>query len=412
MKRALRIKAREAARVMLMTQGLYRRPRKRATRADVLDTIRRMGVLQIDTIHVVARSPYLVLWSRLGDYGPGWLDGLLEEREVFEYWAHEASFLPMEAYPWMRHRMIDPESLGWKYSREWIAANRDVLDRVLAEVRENGPVRSVDFERKRPGGKGWWGWKPEKRALELLFTEGRVMVSRRDRFQRVYDLRERVLPGWTDDDLPSAEAADRALARKTIEVLGITRKRWVADYFRMPVKCATRAIEQLQDAQEVTEVEVDGWNEPGLVLTSALPMMELALTGGGPTLTTLLSPFDPLVWDRGRAKEMFGFDYRLECYTPAAKRRYGYFVLPILRRGRLIGRLDPKAHRRDGVMEIKALWLEHGVRFSTSLVGDLARTLVRFARWHGTPIVRIGHSRPASLARGLRAAIKSEVASG
>ncbi len=176
----LRLDVEGARRVLLAAQGLDRRPRRRATKKDVLETIRRMGALQIDTIHVVARSPYLVLWSRLGDYDPRWLDELLAGRKLFEYWAHEACFLPIESYPLFRHRMLDPLSMGWKYSHGWIEKHREQGERVLAHIREHGPARSADFERKEPGpGGGWWGWKPEKRALESLFTAGELMIARR-----------------------------------------------------------------------------------------------------------------------------------------------------------------------------------------------------------------------------------------
>jgi uncharacterized protein len=182
----------DAARaLMLAAQGLSRRPDQPAGKADVLSEIRRMNVLQIDTIHIVARSPYLVLWSHLGDYEPRWLDDLLAEGALFEYWAHEACFLPIEDYPLYRHRMLDAANMGWKYAREWAAQNRDALDRVLAHVRENGAVRSADFERTDGSDGKWWGWKTEKRALESLFTSGELMIVRRHNFQRIYDLRER-----------------------------------------------------------------------------------------------------------------------------------------------------------------------------------------------------------------------------
>ena len=178
--------------LMLAAQGLQRRPERPATKADLLETIRRMHVLQIDTIHVVARSPYLVLWSRLGAYPTHWLTDLLAEGALFEYWAHEASFLPIEDYPLFRHRMLDAANMGWKYAREWASENRAALDHVLAHVREHGATRSADFERQDGQAGGWWEWKTEKRALETLFTAGELMIARRHNFQRVYDLRERV----------------------------------------------------------------------------------------------------------------------------------------------------------------------------------------------------------------------------
>jgi uncharacterized protein len=193
--------------LMLAAQGLHRRPDYAASKADLLATIRRMGVLQIDTIHVVARSPYLVLWSRLGAYPQEWLTDLLAEGALFEYWAHEACFLPIESFPLFRRRMLDATSVGmkWKYSHEWAALNGEALERVLAHVREHGPARSSDFERSDGQAGGWWEWKPEKRALETLFTAGELMIARRHNFQRIYDLRERIMPDWDDTRVPSIE---------------------------------------------------------------------------------------------------------------------------------------------------------------------------------------------------------------
>jgi hypothetical protein len=408
-RRDVRLTSNGARNLMVAAQGLDQRSRRAADKADVLATIRRMGVLQIDTIHVVARSPYLVLWSRLGDYRPVWLDELLAEGALFEYWAHEASFVPAENYALFRHRMIDPGSMGWKYSHAWIEQNRAVIEEVVARIRAEGAVRSADFQRLdgRKGG-GWWGWKPEKRALEMLFTAGDVMVARRERFQRVYDLRERVLPSWTDADLPPVEHTDRALVEQTVKALGVTQAKWVPDYFRMDRKAARPALEALEADGAIERVTVEGWDDACFVHRANRVLAERAAAGRlRCTLTTVLSPFDPLVWDRARARAAFGFDYSLECYTPEAKRKYGYFVLPILRRGRLIGRIDAKAHRREGRFEVKALYLEEQVVPDDALAADIAGALAEVAAWHGTPRVAIRRSAPASFASVVRRAIRA-----
>jgi uncharacterized protein YcaQ len=380
--------------LMLAAQGLDRRPRRRATRADVLGAIRRMGVLQIDTISVVARSPYLVLWSRLGAYEPRWLDELLAEGALFEYWAHEACFIPVEDFALFRHRMLDPSGMGWKYRAAFIAEHREAIDRLLALVRERGPVRSADFERTDGKGGGWWEWKPEKRMLESLFTAGELMIARRDGFQRVYDVRERVLPTWSDTQLPPVEHVRRELALRAVRAMGVARASWVADYYRTAKRTTPLLLPRLADEGALLRVDVDGWKEPGYLHPDHAA---LAATAGEirPTLTTLLSPFDPLVWDRARARELWGFDYRLECYTPGPKRRWGYFVLPILRRGALVGRMDAKAHRREGVFAVKALYLEPGVRASEALARDVAGAVRECAAWHGTPRVVVASSEPA-----------------
>lgn len=402
----LRLSARAARALSLAVQGLERRPRRKARQADVLSAIRRMGALQIDTIHVVARSPYLVLWSRLGSYEPSWLDELLVTGKIFEYWAHEACFLPIEDYPLYRRRMLDLTGMGWKYSHAWVEKHREAVDRLLAHVREHGPVRSVDFERSdgRPGT--WWGWKTEKRALEMLFTAGELMVARRHNFQRVYDLRQRVFPGWDDAHLPSRDDVDRTLALRAVHALGLTTARWVADYFRTPKRETAGLVAALSEEGALLPAEVEGWKEPAYVHSDHLDLAERVADGGlRPTLTTLLSPFDPIVWDRARARTVFGFDYRLECYTPAPKRRYGYFVLPILRRGSLVGRLDAKAHRRDGVFEARALFLEPGVRVTDRLIADIAGAIRGCAAWQETPEVVVRRVEPAWLAAEVERAV-------
>ena len=390
--------SRAAARALLLdAQGLLAPPARAAEKSDVLDTIRRMGVLQIDTIHVVARSPYLVLWSRLGHYAPRWLDELLAEGALFEYWSHEASFLPIEDYPLYRARMLAGTSRGWTYSREWMAANHEGVDALLEHIRANGQVRSADFERT-DGQKGsWWNWKFEKMALEMLFISGELMIARRENFQRVYDLRQRVLPSWDDAQAVAPEVARRELALKAVRALGVAPARWLGDYFRTDRRATAQAARELAAEGALLTAEVEGWSEPAYIHPDNRALAEAA-ESLRPELTTLLSPFDPLVWDRARALELFGFEYRIECYTPAPKRRYGYFTLPILHRGALVGRLDPKAHRRDGVFEVKDLYLEPGVPVTDELLHELAAALRACAVWHATPEVAVRRSDPPELA--------------
>ena len=404
-KPAIELSATGAQRLLLAAQGLERAPRRRARKEDVLAAIRRMGALQIDTISVVARSPYLVLFSRLGDYAPEWLDELLAEGALFEYWAHEACYLPIEDYPLFRHRMDAPESMGWKYRTAWVEQHRHELDRVLAYIREHGEVRSADFAKRDGHVPGWWEWKPEKRALEYLFTAGQVMVARRRNFQRVYDVRERVHPAW-NAATPGRAAAERRLALIAVRALGIATARWVADYYRMSRPATPALVGDLAAAGELLEVRVVGWKDVAYVHPDHAVPLEAAAAGTlAATRTTFLSPFDPVVWDRARALALFGFDYRLECYTPAPKRVYGYYVLPLLRRGRLIGRADAKAHRATGRFEVRALYLEDGVRVGAALARDTARALHELAAWHGTPDVDVRRTVPATLRAALKAAL-------
>ncbi|MGU2438995.1 winged helix-turn-helix domain-containing protein [Burkholderia cenocepacia] len=387
-----------AARALhLAAQGLLTPPRRKATKSDVLDTIRRMAQLQIDTIHVVARSPYLVLFSRLGDFSPQWLDEHLAEARLFEYWSHEACFLPIEQFGLMRYKMLDPSGMGWKYAAEWHAQNRPEIERLLARIRAEGPVRSADFAREDGvKGNGWRDRKPEKRHLEVLFTTGDLMVSERRNFQRVYDVRERVLPGWDDTrDLPPREAVLPTLLDYTCRALGVVRADWVADYYRLPRRSYRAELERLAEAGDLIPVQIDDWKEPAYVHRSLDAWLPAAAADTlRSTVTTLLSPFDPVVWDRRRASTLFGFDYTIECYTPEHKRRYGYFCLPVLHRGRLVGRVDAKAHRTLGTFELKAVHVEPGVRFGTGLAADVAKAVKKLAAWHGTPEVTVRHAPP------------------
>lgn len=302
--------------------------------------------------------------------------------------------------------MLDLDGKGWKYRHDWVEKNRDTIEHVLAVVRDHGPVRSADFERLDQGSGAWWGWKPEKRALEVMLTAGHLMVRRRDNFQRVYDLRERVLPDWDDTMLPDREGAERALVLQAAQALGVATARWIADYYRTRPGETTQRVEALAREGKLLRIDVAGWKEAAYAHPDSAALIEKAAGGRiRPRHTTLLSPFDPLVWDRGRALATFGFDYRLECYTPAPKRVYGYFTLPILHRGRLVGRLDPKAHRADGRMEIRSLHLEEGVDPNDELAAALATAIQSFADWHETPEVVVRRGVPARFARTLRSAL-------
>ena len=393
--------SKEAARTLLLAaQDLDSPPRRPATRDDVLDAIRRMGVLQIDSISVVARSPYLVLWSRIGAYDPVWLDELLAEGALFEYWSHAACFIPIDDYGLYRRLMLGKTDK----TRAWMEAHPDALERVMGRIRQDGPVRSAEFARTDGKAGGWWEWKPEKRALEHLFAAGELMISRRENFHRVYDLRERVLanalPSWEDALAPNKKEVRRVLALKAVRALGVAVARWVPDYFRTPKKGVASLLEELADEGSLLRATIE--DEPAYVHPDNAGLAEEILLGGlRPSVTTLLSPFDPVVWDRARALELFDFDYKIEVYTPAAKRRYGYYSLPILHHGALVGRLDAKAHRKEAIFEVKVAHLEPDVSVSDDLISGIAGALRECASWHETPEVVLRRSDPPGLAAAL-----------
>ncbi|HEY7833926.1 MAG TPA: crosslink repair DNA glycosylase YcaQ family protein [Ktedonobacterales bacterium] len=398
--------------LMVAAQGLHECPPAHApapaTKTAVRQMIQRLHGVQIDTISVVARSPYFVLWSRLGDYAPNWLDELLAEGALFEYWSRAATFLPIEEYPLYRRLMLD--RLTWQQHQwqAWMDEHAVLVEMLLAHIRENGPARSAEFARAGGAQPGWWNWTDEKTALEGLWIRGDLMVANRLRFQRVYDLRERILPEWGDAHAPSLEAAYETFVLNTVKALGVTKAAWIADYFGLykkgrQTKQGTQAtIERLAQRGLLETVRVEGWDMPGYFHHEDRAAIEAAASGQIPiSKTTLLSPFDPLVWDRTRAEELFNFTYRIECYTPAPKRIYGYFTLPILHRNALIGRLDPKAHRKAGIFEVKALHLEPGVVVDDALVAELSSALRACAAWHNTPRIIVRAATAPGLAERL-----------
>jgi uncharacterized protein len=383
----------EARGLMLAAQGLLKAPGGPPSLGTVQRQIERLGVVQIDTISVVARSQYLVLWSRLGPYSPKHLDSLLSPRRaIMEYWSHAASIVPMADYPYYRSEMLRRESAEWKWIRGWAEEHPDVLRETLHAIRERGPLASSDFERDpdrdRTGPWDWYGPKASRRALEILWTTGELMIAGRRGGQKLYDLRERVLaqafPGAvpTDDALPSAEERRRYLALRTLRALGIVTPSWLWDYFRLPAGVGKRAdgLRMLQDfvAEGLARPAiVEGLDEPAFV-DAALPLVSLR-----PRRTTLLSPFDSLIWHRPRARTLFDYDVCFEAYVPPHKRRFGYYCLAILHRGRLVGRVDPKMDRAARRLIVRAVHLEPGVKVDDDLLIGLVDALQDLARFLG-----------------------------
>lgn len=377
----------DARNLHLAAQGLLNKPRRRASLEDIPATISRMSLLQIDTINIVARSPYLVLFSRLGNYPAQWLDESLARGELMEYWAHEACFMPRSDFRLIRHRMLAPEKMGWKYKDAWMQEHEAEIAQLIQHIHDKGPVRSADFEHPRKGASGWWEWKPHKRHLEGLFTAGKVMVIERRNFQRVYDLTHRVMPDWDDErDLVSQTEAEIIMLDNSARSLGIFREQWLADYYRLKRPALAAWREARAEQQQIIAVHVEKLGNLWLH-DDLLPLLERALAGKlTATHSAVLSPFDPVVWDRKRAEQLFDFSYRLECYTPAPKRQYGYFVLPLLHRGQLVGRMDAKMHRQTGILEVISLWLQEGIKPTTTLQKGLRQAITDFANWQATRV--------------------------
>lgn len=415
----LRLSLREARRLMIGSQLLAGPPPKRPTKTRMLETIRQLGALQIDSISVVQRTHHLVLWSRLGNHPPEWLEEIhSNERAIFEFWVHAAAYAPIELYPHFRHDMLRYTELTSKAGREWLRDNRHVCDEVLDFVRVNGPVTSGSFaapsDAERPEPWAWYGNKPTNVALEVLWRTGELMVARRDKFQRVYDLPERVYPGWSDDQIPTIEETDLALAGSALRAMGVTTVRWLPDYYRrrhtratVPGMMPLEMLETLVDTGDAVRAEVDGLPEPAYVSTRALEQRFR------PSRTTLLSPFDNLVWHRRRTAEMFGFDLIFEPYVPKEKRLYGYFTLTILHRDQLVGRLDSKAHRATGELSINSLHLEPWFvgRDDERFYRELATALHDFSRFNTTDHITIQATNPPDVRARLSEALLRDATS-
>jgi uncharacterized protein len=401
------ISLQKARHLSLFAQGLYNPPSKSAQKSDVRDTITNLGALQIDTINIVARAPYFSLWSRLGDYDSEWLNQLLAEQKVFEFWAHAASFIPIEDYGLHRRIQIEQWRLPWY--RRMYDDHKSEFDAVLNHIKENGAVKSSDFKRTdgKQGGT-WWDWKIEKHALEYWFTAGELMISKRVNFQRVYDLRERVLPDWQDSEVPDLEAVYRSLVLKSISAMGVALPAWIPDYFRLPKRATQKVLQQLIDENRLIELKVEDWSESAWVLPDIWDAYQTKIhQNSEPHFTTILSPFDSLVWDRARTSRLFNFDFTIECYLPAAKRKYGYFLLPVLHNGQLISRLDAKSHRADKKFEIKSLYLENGVVPDHQLAENLISAFSECAAWHKSPELIIEKCEPPEFLETLHMKMKN-----
>nr|WP_243852853.1 crosslink repair DNA glycosylase YcaQ family protein [Sphingomonas naasensis] len=356
----------------------------------MLATLDRLGLFQIDSVNVLTRAHYLPAFSRLGGYDRTLLErhawGPKRQRRLFEYWAHEASLLPLDLHPLLRWRMARAErgEIGYRALRRFATEQRPeaqaVLDRIIAE----GPMAAADFE-QGSSKSGWWEWSHTKHALEWLFWSGQITTAtRRGSFARLYDLPERVLPkAVLELPTPDAISAQRALIARSARALGIATAAELRDYFRLKPDEADHAIAALIEAGILVPVAVEGWSQKAWLHRDA--RIPRRIRGAA-----LLAPFDPLVWERGRAERLFGFRYRIEIYVPQDKRAHGYYVLPFLMDEALVARVDLKADRQAGVLRANRVTLEPGAPAETQ--ERLVIELDRMAAWLGLDSVRIGNA--------------------
>ena len=391
----------EARRIALAAQGLATPRPVAAQPRSVARVFDRVQLVQMDSVNVLVRAHELPLWTRLGAHGRDALPRAVGKRELFEYWAHEASLCPVALQPLLRWRMAEArEGRGTWAHVAGIARDRPAfVNEVHDEIRRRGPLAAgeVTAGGSAPRRSGWWEWSDHKRALEYLFWAGELTATRREgSFERVYDLPERVLPPEIlATPTPAVADAQRALLHRAAGALGIATVGDLADYFRIRPPQARPLVRELVETGALHEVAVEGWREPGYLDPEAtLPRRIDA--------ATLVSPFDSLVWCRPRTERLFGFHYRLEIYTPAPKRRFGYYVLPFLLGDRLVARVDLKADRAAKVLLVPGSFAEAGVD-RHALAPVLARELALMARWLGLERVAIGAR--GDLARELRGAV-------
>jgi uncharacterized protein YcaQ len=383
------ISALQARRIALAAQGFAKaRPERAVSKADLAKLTDRLGVIQIDSVNVISRTHYLPAFSRLGAYDRGLLEeiawGRSKRRPLFEYWAHEASLLPLTAQPLFRWRMEDAHrGVGtWKHVAKLLRERRDFIDKVLAEFEARGPLAAGELELGHKGEGGWWGWSEAKRAVEALFWTGELTTAtRRGTFERVYGLTDKVLPkAILETPTPSRADAHRELIRISARAMGVATSKDLRDYFRLPVEGFRARVEELVEAGGLVPVKVKGWREHAFMDPAArLPRRV--------SRDALLSPFDNLIWFRERTERVFGVRYRIEIYTPAEKRTHGYYVLPFLQGEAITARADLKADRKAGVLLVQASHAEPWADAETA--PRLAAELKLMAGWLGLERVKV-----------------------
>ena len=354
---------REARRIAIAASGLAR-PRPAAPGAAHLRrVVAGLGLLQIDSVSVLARAHYLPLFSRLGPYDTALLDDAAwggKRRTLFEYWAHEASFVPLGTQPLLRWRMERASrGLGiYGGLATFGAENRPFIEALHDRIRTGGPLAASDLN--DPGAGGWWGWSPSKRALEWLFWAGRLTTAHRRGFERAYDLPERVLPAAVlAQPTPDPADAHRTLVEMSGRALGVATAGDLRDYYRLSPADFAPALRTCVESGDLQPVTVEGWGHPAYLHRDAPGPRRVAARA-------LLAPFDPLVWHRPRAERVFGFEYRIEIYTPAAQRRFGYYVLPFLLGDMLVARVDLKAERATSTLLVLGAHAEPGAPPNTA----------------------------------------------
>lgn len=391
----------EARRAALAAQQFLGRSGTPRNARALADLVGRLGVVQIDSVNVLIRSHYLPIFSRRGAYPCALLERTAyDQRLLFEYWGHEASFLPVELYPLFRWRMDDARSgVGtWGRLRRYATSHRSLVTAVIDQIRERGALGASELTDAGKSKGSWWGWSQGKEILEWLFWIGDVTTARRRNFERLYDLTERVLPESVRAlPVPSREQAQRELMLIGARAMGVATARDLRDYYRLPAKDAAVRLSELVEQGQLVPVSVEGWKQQGYLHHEA----KIPRSAQAAEVAALLSPFDSLIWERQRTERLFDFHFRLEIYTPIHKRLHGYYVLPLLLGDRIVGRVDLKSDRQSGRLQVKGGSVEAGVT-ARQVVEPLARLLSELTQWLGLEKFAVT-SRRGELLKTLRA---------
>lgn len=384
---------------------------------DPLQIVNQLGYVQIDTISVVNRSHHHTLWARQNSYDESMLHDLQAiDRSVFEYWGHAMSYLPMSDYRFALPRMKNLENPQSVWFVRQYEKCKNLIEPVLERIQKEGPLSSKDFEATGKKSAFWWDWKPAKCALEMLFWQGRLMITDRRKFQKVYDLRERVLPDHIDTTYPSEEEAGHFLVRRALRAMGVASEKEIlrflqpeagrdADLRIAPKEIVRKSLAELAENDEILAVELDHDSKTQNYAHSDVP--EKSDHKPEHSKVFILSPFDNLVIQRDRLKRLFDFDYTLECYVPAAKRKFGYFVCPVLFGNQFAGRLDPKADRKRKRLMIQNLMFEPDIDVKGILLPKLAEKLVKMARFNDCEYIELKQVTPEKLKSSLESEIRN-----
>lgn len=389
----------EARYLALHAQGLiYNDPGK--GKKAVVSTIECLGYVQIDTLAVVERAHHHTLWTRLNDYQISYLDELhSKDKKIFEYWSHAASYLPMSEY-----RFSLPRKQMYRDGRShWFKKDKKIMSYVLDRIKSEGALMSKDFEAEGKRAGAWYEWKPAKKALEQLFMDGTLMVAKRQGFQKVYDLAERVLPAGIDTSMPTAQEYSEYLIKKAVSAHGIVSEQEII-YLRKGMVTQVRSdLNRMIEEGRLIHVTAGNEKAPYYTTASILKLLDKQKPAKE---VHILSPFDNSLIQRKRVEKLFGFNYMIECYVPEPKRVYGYFCLPVLFNDRFVARFDPKADRASGTFYIHALYLEPGFKQQEEFLPAFAKKLKEFAAFNGCKRIVIGKTEPKGIAKELRKLVR------